>query len=62
MISAKVKKQYTKIQNEKAAKSIKVLSGYVPTQGRGSSSYDTSSKFFILFFLLLLLLLLSARI
>ncbi|KAG2216092.1 hypothetical protein INT45_010240 [Circinella minor] len=44
LISAKVKKQYTKIQNEKAAKSIKVLSGYVPTQGRGSSSYDNAKR------------------
>ncbi|KAI9269054.1 RNA polymerase II transcription factor SIII subunit A-domain-containing protein [Phascolomyces articulosus] len=44
MISAKVKKQYTKIQNEKAARSIKVLSGVVPTHGRGSSSYDAARR------------------
>ncbi|KAI7847677.1 RNA polymerase II transcription factor SIII subunit A-domain-containing protein [Circinella umbellata] len=44
LISAKVKKQYTKIQNEKAAKSIKVLSGYVPTQGRSSTSYDNAKR------------------
>ncbi|KAI9495699.1 RNA polymerase II transcription factor SIII subunit A-domain-containing protein [Zychaea mexicana] len=44
MISAKVKKRYAKIQDEKAARSIKVLSGHVPTHGRGSATYDSARR------------------
>ncbi|KAI8146455.1 RNA polymerase II transcription factor SIII subunit A-domain-containing protein [Fennellomyces sp. T-0311] len=44
MISAKIKKQYTQLQNERAARSIKVLHGHVPTQGRGSSTYESARR------------------
>lgn len=44
MARAKMKKEYNKIQTEKAAKSIKVLSGVVPIQGRKTATYEAASK------------------
>lgn len=44
MARAKMKKEYNKIQSEKAAKSIKVLSGVVPIQGRKTATYEAASK------------------
>ena len=44
MARAKMKKEYNKIQSEKAAKSIKVLSGVVPIHGRRATTYEAASK------------------
>lgn len=44
LIKQKVKSQYSKIQNEKEKRSIKVLHGVVPTTGK--RSYETASKLF----------------
>ncbi|KAI9026585.1 RNA polymerase II transcription factor SIII subunit A-domain-containing protein [Phycomyces nitens] len=41
LMSQKIKSQYSKIQNEKAARSIKVLKGVGPKYGR---TYEESSK------------------
>lgn len=42
LIKQKVKSQYSKIQNEKEKRSIKVLHGVVPTTGK--RSYEAASK------------------
>ncbi|CDH56422.1 predicted protein [Lichtheimia corymbifera JMRC:FSU:9682] len=44
MARAKMKKEYNKIQSEKAAKSIKVLSGVVPIQGRKTTTYEAAKR------------------
>ncbi|KAI7887465.1 hypothetical protein K492DRAFT_1301 [Lichtheimia hyalospora FSU 10163] len=44
MARAKMKKEYNKIQSEKAAKSIKVLSGVVPIQGRRTTTYEAAKR------------------
>lgn len=47
-VGAKIRQKYNEIQNEKAARSIKVLSGIVPTRGRNAATYDAASKFLAL--------------
>ncbi|KAF7732473.1 RNA polymerase II transcription factor SIII subunit A3 [Apophysomyces ossiformis] len=42
IVSEKIKNQYNKIQDERAARSIKVLKGAVPSQGRGFNTANIS--------------------
>lgn len=45
-IKERVASQYSKIKDEKAARSIKVLHGFVPTTGR--RTYEAASKYILI--------------